>query len=253
MRKPYLGCAFLAAGHKRFPIKALETFNGVHRPAMAFALFLFGPKWVVQREYLRQCADRPHMIEGYIWNPWRDNIDIKALASGNRREARKLRKRVERFANVIAVYGNSNTHAVATYTLEGKSHGISLKEEKKIAKIVNSVWPYHTCSNGFSSIPKTDYVEFHGAPFRSVADIGSLDGQSINFPHRHARIANDISAPNARKYMRDGIHKNARAVLFWQDLHQDLSDHNRKPIPQRNPRVPKKDRKWMRNTIWELQ
>ncbi len=256
MSEPFYGYAFLAAQHKRFPMKALKVYEGINRPAIASACFLFGQKTGVLKEYLAMCADRKHMYERYLLNPWRDSIGAgmnsselnQKIVSGNPKVINQIKRRIEKEVNFIINHGNPNTRPVMTYILEGQSHSYSKAAEKKVAKIVNKMWPWQTCTNSLYVIPNTDFREWHGENVVGPKTIISLDGVSINFTHRNARIKEKISEPDTKRFLSEN--SNAHAVLLWQDFWQDLKKPGAKPILQRNPRVPKKDRrktsKWIR-------
>lgn len=247
MSNTYLGCAFLAAQHKRFPKKALQIFDGIERPALAHALYLFGNRKRIVRAYLKQNRYKDHMLSTYLWNPWRDNIDLS-----KKKQARaKLEKRIKQHVKFLEKYASPTCKKVMVYTLEGSTHNISVRQERMIAAVVKANWPWVTCSNGYYGRVPAQMSEEHGL-VTGAASIVSLDGVSIDFPHRVARIAKKISWTNARNWVRNNYGR-VQCIYLWQDLWQDLDESNKKHVLARTPQVPTLDIKLVNDLYRSVQ
>lgn len=262
MKKSFLGVAYLAAMHKKFPLRALKVFNRVDKPAMAVLWNFFGGRKKALIEFMNMCSDRPHMLQIYLLHRWGTGIDSKdvnkvnqLIEDRNPRTMRRIKKRLIRITKFVEANANSNTVPVLCLDLESTK---SKKALQILQDMVDEVWPYDTCVNmlhGTKDIEGADYQEIHHDHDLKEGQIGTLDGQEIRFKHRDGNYGSDsISEEGAFDYMERNYGK-AEAIMFWSKLHQGLTGNtaSSKPPKQRDIEVPVKDIKWMRRAMKRIQ
>lgn len=259
MIQTFTGVAYLAAMHRKFPLRALKVFKGIKRPAMAVLPFFFGKSTKAIAEYCRMCADRPHMLEIYLLHRWGSGLDSpnrshvsKLIENGNKRTIRKIRKRIARIQRMIEPLTNDNTLLVMGLDLESR---MSEKAVQIVQNLVDEVWPHETCSISHRDIRGADYVEIHHDANLGAGQIGTLDGQEIRFKHRDGNYGDDsISEEQAHDYMRRNYGR-CEAIMYWSKLHQGLTGNtaSSKPPKRRHIDVPGGDIKWMRKSMKRIQ
>lgn len=263
MAKTFIGVAYLAAMHKKFPLHALKVFRGINKPAMAVLWSFFGGRKKAMIEYMNMCKDRPHMLEIYLLHRWGTGIDSKdtkkisdLIEKKDPATLNKIKKRLNRILTFVNRHSNENTVLVLGLDLESRK---SKKALQILQDLVDETWPYETCNislNNVTGIKGADYNEFHHSSHTlKSGEIGTLDGEEIRFKHRDGKYGSDsISEEDAHAWMKKG-YGTAEAIMYWSKLHQGLTGNTAtsKPPKQRDIQVPIKDVKWMRRSMKRIQ
>ncbi len=266
--RTFLGMAYLAAMHRKFPAKqAFKVFKGIKYPGLAVLPGTFGNKWSNIELYLEKVSDRPHLLELYLVNnvclrkgnckvgevaKYRSQFEFnRRLERKDRRTFKKIERRIRTYSDFIASNRTLDGNYVLTLGLEDN---YTERAARKLFHFVKLHWDYKVARNGlaFSSPRGIDYHELHQTyNILGHNDIGTLDGQDINFPHRDPTLSNTVDPKNVREWLSRN-HGKVKALLLWSALHQGLEGDSRKAPPprRRNPQVPFRDivlsRKWLR-------